>query len=120
MDIHTHHVYCVYIYVRRCPLSFVLGAFTTLENFSWLSKKENVLGNQDIASPHRSHSRFDALRYFNHILPLCDYLIFGYSRYGHWEDSTIKYSLIEEHMVPVEQFNLSDADIFTLFRKRII
>eukprot|EP00435_Cladocopium_sp_Y103_P005646 s1357_g1.t2 len=58
------------------------------------------------------------LWYFNHILPFCEYLIFGYSIARPWEDSTIKYELITQHMVPLEQYDLSDADKIMLFRKK--
>jgi hypothetical protein len=57
-------------------------------------------------------------RYFNHILPLCEYLIFGYSIAIPWEDSRIKYELITQHMVPLEQYDLSDADKIMLFKKK--
>lgn len=40
------------------------------------------------------------LWYFNHILPLCEYLIFGYSIAIPWEDSRIKYELITQHGSP--------------------
>ncbi|CAK9039241.1 unnamed protein product [Durusdinium trenchii] len=47
------------------------------------------------------------LWYFNHILPLCDYLLLGYST--NWPQFALKYSLILQHMTPMEEYAITDA-----------
>ena len=58
----------------------------------------------------------ETLRYYNQILPLCDYLIFGYSAI--WTKSTMKYSMILQQMEPIEEYPMTTGDFIVLMKSK--
>lgn len=59
---------------------------------------------------------FGQPRYFNQMLPLCDFLLLGYSTM--WTQSTVKYSLILQHMTLLEEYALTDVDFIKLMKSK--
>ena len=56
------------------------------------------------------------LWYYNHVLPLCDYLVLGYSTI--WSQAKIKYDMILQRMDPIEEYPTPDGHYIVLMKAR--
>ena len=56
------------------------------------------------------------LWYFNHLLPLVDYLLLGYSKV--WTQSKVKYEMILQEMEPIEEYPTPDGHLIVVMKPR--